>query len=168
MDRAHPKGFTLIELLVVIAIIGILSTVVLASLNTARMNARDTQRMSDMRTIDQALRMQYADTGNPIAGGGAHYANANPACNGWGTSGSVATVLAPLVLAGYLPSVPQDPTSGKCYILSYRVTGSAQSCGGQSYNDYEWVLTFSPERPRPQYATSSAGTGWYCLLGPAK
>lgn len=62
----NKKGFTLIELLVVIAIIGILSSVVLASLNTARVKARDAQRVSDVRQIQLALEFFY-DNSAPSA-----------------------------------------------------------------------------------------------------
>lgn len=52
-------GFTLIELLVVIAIIGILSSVVLASLNSARERSRDARRIGDIKQIQLALEMFY-------------------------------------------------------------------------------------------------------------
>lgn len=49
------RGFTLIELLVVIAIIGMLSSVVLASLNTARSKGRDARRLSDLKSIANTI-----------------------------------------------------------------------------------------------------------------
>ncbi len=60
------KGFTLIELLVVIAIIGILSSVVLASLSTARNKGGDARVQSQL----QAMRAQaelYTGTGSAYA-----------------------------------------------------------------------------------------------------
>jgi prepilin-type N-terminal cleavage/methylation domain-containing protein len=49
--KKYSKGFTLIELLVVIAIIGILSSIVLASLNVARAKGADAAIQSDLNTI---------------------------------------------------------------------------------------------------------------------
>jgi len=67
-NQSNEKGFTLIELLVVIAIIGMLSSVVLASMNTARKKARDARRLADARSILTALELHY-DNGNtyPVA-----------------------------------------------------------------------------------------------------
>ncbi len=55
------RGFTLIELLVVISLIGILSTLVVANMNSARERARDAQRKSDLRNIQTGLRLYYND-----------------------------------------------------------------------------------------------------------
>lgn len=59
MIKSTRRGFTLIELLVVIAIIGILSSVVIASMNSARRKSRDARRISDIANIKTALEMYY-------------------------------------------------------------------------------------------------------------
>ena len=60
-NKTTQKGFTLIELLVVIAIIGLLASVVLLSLNSARAKSRDAKRMSDVRQLASALELYFND-----------------------------------------------------------------------------------------------------------
>jgi prepilin-type N-terminal cleavage/methylation domain-containing protein len=50
-------GFTLIELLVVVAIIGLLASIILASLSTARQKGRDARRLSDLREMANTLEL---------------------------------------------------------------------------------------------------------------
>ena len=57
--KGGKTGFTLIELLVVIAIIGILASVVLASLNSARKKSRDARRLADVKQLQVALELYY-------------------------------------------------------------------------------------------------------------
>ncbi len=59
----YRKGFTLIELLIVIAIIGILSSVILNSTNSARLNARDSLRLQNMKQLYTALQLYYSEYG---------------------------------------------------------------------------------------------------------
>lgn len=63
MYKNRSQGFTLIELLVVIAIIGVLSAVVLASLNTARSKGNDAAVQSDLSTIQTQAEIYYGGTG---------------------------------------------------------------------------------------------------------
>jgi prepilin-type N-terminal cleavage/methylation domain-containing protein len=59
------RAFTLIELLVVIAIIAILAVVVVLTLNPAEMlrQARDSNRLSDMATLNTAINLYNTDQG---------------------------------------------------------------------------------------------------------
>jgi len=60
----NRSGFTLIEMLVVVAIIGLLSSVVVVGLGSARQNARDARRISDIRQIQNALEVYYSSNGS--------------------------------------------------------------------------------------------------------
>jgi general secretion pathway protein G len=59
--RRRSGGFTLVELLVVIAIIGVLATLVLLQLGTARGRARDTKRITDVNQFRTAIEQYYED-----------------------------------------------------------------------------------------------------------
>ena len=66
--KSSQKGFTLIELLVTISIIGLLSTMAVFSLNSARTKARDAKRMSDMKMLSTAMEIYASDKGTYVDG----------------------------------------------------------------------------------------------------
>jgi prepilin-type N-terminal cleavage/methylation domain-containing protein len=105
------RGFTLIELLVVIAIIGLLSSVILASLNAARAKGRDAQRRSDLHQLQIGVELYY-DKNGVYPSDGTTFA---------------ATDLAGLV-PSFLPGIPRDPKvqSGA---TDYRYSSAGTSAG---------------------------------------
>ncbi|MBT3282822.1 prepilin-type N-terminal cleavage/methylation domain-containing protein [bacterium] len=109
MKRKENKGFTLIELLVVIAIIGILSSVVLASLNTARTKSRDAKRVSDIKQLQLALEFYFDANGS------------YPAASDLDISSMVAD--------GYIATIPHDPV-GTDVDYSYAAFGTGTACTG--------------------------------------
>ena len=69
--RTSKRGFTLIELLIVIGILAILATTVVLVLNPAQILAesRDTQRVSDLGSVQSAIGLMLAtDTSLPTFG----------------------------------------------------------------------------------------------------
>ncbi|MES3030889.1 MAG: type II secretion system protein [Patescibacteria group bacterium] len=77
MKKFSQRGFTLIELLVVIAIIGILSSVVLASLNTARSKGADASIKANLNGIRPQAEIYYDANNNYGAAGAASATTSN-------------------------------------------------------------------------------------------
>ncbi len=125
----NKKGFTLIELLVVIAIIGLLSTLAVVALGSARAKSRDAKRVSDIRQIQTALELYYADqnaypTGSAVTLGGSSAACLN--ASGFTTAGCSSP---------YMGVVPSAPTPGAyTYTVSgttaYTLTGTLEGAVG--------------------------------------
>lgn len=104
-------GFTLIELLVVVSLIGVLATLVIANMNSARERARDAQRKSDLRNIQTALRLYYNDNGGYPQSSSGNIVGCSGSCV-WGEAWTKSDIT-------YMNLLPNDPLDGQTYTYTY-------------------------------------------------
>ncbi len=124
----YKRGFTLIELLVVITIIGILSSIVITSLNEAREGARDARRISDMKNIQVALALYYQDNGDFP-------------CSLYNGSLSGEACTPAFFQSSYMASTPTDP-NGNQYVYSVHnaVAAGSTNCNSTSARSVKYHL----------------------------
>ncbi|MDP3769823.1 MAG: type II secretion system protein [Candidatus Sungbacteria bacterium] len=167
--KKSTSGFTLIELLVVIAIIGVLASVVLASLNTARRKSRDARRIADIKQIQLALELFFDGAGlrnYPLG-------TVAATCTAASQHG-----LEALVTNNYIPQMPRDPQStlptNGCYdySASSAVTGRTsyhlgavleETTNGALTGDKDAAATAGWQPP--DFSGLSIGTGLRCFGG---
>ncbi len=142
------KGFTLLELLIVIGILAVLAATTVLVLNPAELlkQARDSQRVSDLATLNSALAMYVTDVSTLALGvsgncnvhnnGVAIAANCNGRHSGKQTTSSTARTtdssgwlpvnLGSISGGSPWPNLPVDPTNDATYFYSYATnTGSS-------------------------------------------
>ena len=172
----NKKGFTLIELLVVIAIIGLLSAIVLNSLNAARGLGRDAKRVSELKSLANALELYKLQNGSyPSTVGlcGSSW------CSGCYAPTGLSAGLSSLVSGGFISSLPSDPLAdtsggGSCFNYEYISQPGVNvgwNCGGIDAGNYGYAIRFETERtqfklPAFQWNRSPNGGGEYCILPP--
>lgn len=122
MPKIAIKGFTLVEILVAISVIGLLSAIVLVSVNSARAKSRDAKRKAEISQIQKALEMYYNDNGQYPLSGGAASPN-----SGWSNSNDASWATLSTALASYI-KLPVDPVNSPA--------GWAGSAGTYTYTFY--------------------------------
>jgi type II secretion system protein G len=127
------SGFTIVELLVVIVVIAILAAITIVAYNGIQARARDSERSSEMQTIEKALALYFVDNGGyPNCSGGTYAAGSTP--GGCGVS-----ALASALVPKYISTLPADPkNSGNDvyqYAFGYKKT-STNGFTGDASNNY--------------------------------
>jgi prepilin-type N-terminal cleavage/methylation domain-containing protein len=154
----HKKnsGFTLVELLVVIGVIGVLSSLVIVSLNSARGKANDSRRLADIKQLKAAINLYANDNNGNYPNSGAVCIGAATGTQCWtgyyynaGGSGINASPSFDALLSPYIKVTP-DPQPNRSLGDRYvYFSGSATiNCNGVDSQTGNWIA-WIPESGSP-------------------
>ncbi len=147
-------GFTFIELMVAISIIGVLMTIVVAGGSAARKSARVAQRVSDIKKVQGALDLYYANNKSYPSTSGAHR-GVCPSYNGGGAYTTNNGLVIPGLAPQYINQVPADPQTSasndsNCYLyisngtdyafIIHQVTELSDGSAGATYAKYPELI----------------------------
>lgn len=106
-SHSRKKGFTLIEILVVVTIIGILASISLLSLRTARATARDSARKVTLRSLQSPLQLYWNNNGSyPLTG--SNWYSSEPGDAVTNNAGN----WIPGIVPQFASTLPRDPMGG--------------------------------------------------------
>jgi len=157
--KNFKKGFTLIELLVVVAIIGILASVVLASLNTARAKGSDAAIKANLDNMRAQAAIYYDDNSSTygtsvtcVVTTGTPPTFAAGCTNLFGSAGDGATMRAGLSAA--------SSSSGGSVYANTDSTGNAYAieAGLKAVTNTSWCVDSSGKSELVSAAVASPGT----------
>ena len=140
--KKYTRGFTLIELLVVIAIIGILASVVLVSLSSARAKGADAKIQEELAQIRSGAEIYYGSN-----------------ANSYGVAGSCAAGMFIDTASGVSQALGAITSTKDCgsSATAYSVAANLTSTGGS----YSWCV----DSTGISRGTTAGGTAYATLIG---
>jgi len=130
------RGFTIVELLIVIVVIAILAAITIVAYNGIQQRARNSERVSEMASIERYVKLYVADNGAPpTTTSGCYHARSNVAsgCESLNSLRNISQYLGNATL-------PTDPINDGTYRYVYargmRKSSDGLSITGGNHSDY--------------------------------
>ncbi len=144
------RGFTIVELLIVIVVIAILAAISIVAYTGIQERARFSVMQSDLRTINNAIQLYYADNGVYPVG------NSSADSNITGRTLNIQGLV-----PEYLSTMPTMPDDGKggYYAYIWRENGGRYKLVRLATNSAN-LPAVEKNQPNDDPNTSRAGRGW--------